>query len=427
MKENSYLHLLQHKSFMAFWTATTLMRLASNILQFALAIYVLDLTGSAFVYSTVLSVILIPRILCTSIAGVFADFADNIRILRRGTLGLTALIGCFLAVHVLMLPLNLPLIYTLVICLELCETFLAPSEGKALLCIVSEKEIAPASKLSSLDDGIVEILSPVIAALFYGWLGLTGVLCVMFILEGTALLLTARMKPCSDRISLQQEATKAEIFSLQNTVDAYREAVLCLKQYPYVMGIILFAPLFNFFINPLFSVTAPHYFRVTMQADVEMYALFNTVLGIAGLVAPFFAMAVINDKDEYRANKAGTVASAAVLLGLSFLLHFGKGTIPANKALYSMSGAMALLVAMITIMNIATSITIKKHIPQKIMGRVISIIQLCATVSVPLGQLFYGFCSDKFELTASFLISVFGLAVTFIVMVKTYRTLNTKQ
>ena len=421
MKENAYVRLLKHKSFMSFWCSTTLLRLASNILQFALAIYVLDLTGSAFVYSTVLSVIIIPRILCTSIAGYFADFKDSIQMLKWGTLGLTGLMACFLLIHTLALPLNVPLIYALVICLELCETFLSPSEGKALPCIVSAEEIAPASKISSLDDGIVEILSPVIAALFYGRLGLTGILSITLALEVIAFLLTSVIRHKSDKHS---HSAETPTFSLKNAFDAYKQAFCCLKDYPYVIGIVLFAPLFNFFISPLLSVTAPHYFRVTMQSDVDFYALFNIILGIAGLIAPFLAMVFISDRDEYKANKGGTLASIVVLLCLVGILHFGTGILSAHGALYTVTGALALLVAIITIMNIATSITIKKHISDSIMGRVISMIQLCATISVPLGQLFYGLCTDLFPVTVSFLISVFGLVITLLVMVRTYQMID---
>lgn len=424
MKENVYFHLLKHRNFMAFWGATTLLRLASNILQFALAIYVLDLTGSAFVYSTVLSVIILPRILCTSFAGYLADFKDSLQLLRRCTLVVTCMIACFLIIHVLVIPLNIPLIYALVISLELCETFQGPTEAKILFSIVTEEEIAPASKISSLDDGIVEILPPVIAALFYGYFGLTGILSITLVLEGITFLLAIIIRASSNQISVMEDTTQVSSVSINNTFNAYKETILCLKNHPYAIGVILFAPLFNFFINPLFSVTAPHYFRVTMQADVDLYALFNIILGIAGVVAPFLAMALIRDNDEYKANKGGTVFSAVVLFCLSSILYFENDTISTNVALYTVTGAMACLVVIVTIMNIASSITIKKNIPEQIIGRVFSIIQLCATLSIPLGQLFYGVCIDQFPITISYLISILGLVITFAVMSWTYRIIN---
>ena len=94
-----YKSILKNKSFLGYWGSTTLMRLASNMLQFALAIFVLDLTGSALIFSTVLSAIIFPRIIGTPIAGYLADYKDCLRILKLGALGLTALMLSFFLIH----------------------------------------------------------------------------------------------------------------------------------------------------------------------------------------------------------------------------------------------------------------------------------------------------------------------------------------
>lgn len=156
------------------------------------------------------------------------------------------------------------------------------------------------------------------------------------------------------------------VLSIKNVAFAYKETFLCLKDQPYILGIVLFAPLFNFFISPLFSVTASHF------------------------------------------------------LCLNFILYGKANIIINNGFLYIVATAMALLVVIVTIMNIATSVTIKKRIPEQVIGRVISMIQLCSTISIPLGQLLYGFLADQFSITISYLISTIGLAITFIIMRKTY-------
>lgn len=95
MKKNTYIRLLNNRGFLSFWTSTTLLRFASNVLQFALAVYVLDLTGSGFIYSSVLAIIIVPRFLCSAVAGYHADYKDNIRTLRIGSFGLTGLMAFF--------------------------------------------------------------------------------------------------------------------------------------------------------------------------------------------------------------------------------------------------------------------------------------------------------------------------------------------
>lgn len=246
-----YKKILKNKSFLGYWGSTTLMRLASNILQFALAIYVLDLTGSALVFSAVLSVIIFPRIIGTPIAGYLADFKDCLRILKLGALGLMSLMLSFFLIHTLINPLSVPLIYVLVICLELCETLISASDAKAIICIVDEDQLSAASKLSSLDDGIVEILSPVIAGFAYGLFGLQAVLLVTLISELGAFLLTLMLRPrANNRTENPGIVNKKSLF--RSAMVSYKEAIASLREYNYLLGIILFAPLFNFLLAHFF-------------------------------------------------------------------------------------------------------------------------------------------------------------------------------
>lgn len=414
-----YFNLLKNTSFLAYWGSTTFLRLASNVLQFALAIYVLDMTGSALIFSTVLSVIIFPRIFCTPFSGYFADFKNCLHILKLGGLFFTVLMGCFYVIHTTVLPLNMPLIYMLVICLELGETLISPCESKALVCIVNDEQISAASKISSLDDGMIEILSPVIASFAYGIFGLQSVLAVTLFIEAAAFIMTLVIRPRQEYCFEVYKNQERDAFSIKGTIRGYKEIFRDLTREKYIWGIILFAPLFNFFVNPLFSVTIPHYFRITAGAGENMLAMFNSALGIAGLIAPFTAMVFIKDDAEDKANLRGTVFSCMTLFVLSAIL-FLKPYGGIQKSLYIITGAMMLITAFITIMNIAASITIKRNIPKQMLGRLISVIQLCAIIAVPLGQLFYGLLADLFPITASCLVSVAGLCFTYIIMKKTY-------
>ena len=388
-----YKSILKNKSFLGYWGSTTLMRLASNMLQFALAIFVLD------------------------IAGYLADYKDCLRILKLGALGLTALMLSFFLIHTLITPLNISLIYVLVICLELCETLISASEMKAVICIVDENQIAAASKLSSLDDGIVEILSPVVEGFAYGLFGIQAVLLATLVSELVAFLLTLMLRDTENPGVMNKQSLFHEAMT------SYKEAIVSLQEYNYVLGVILFAPLFNFFVSPLFSVTVPHFIRITTKSSIEIYTAYNLALGIASVVAPFIAMWLIRDKAEHKANLRGTIIYAFLMLILSFVTQSFSSIQPATL-LSIIAGAMVLAVIIITLMSIATTITVKTSIPEQVLGRIASIIQLCAIVSTPLGQLLYGYFADRFPIFLSFACSSLGLLATYVIMKKTYKKLK---
>lgn len=134
-------------------------------------------------------------------------------------------------------------------------------------------------------------------------------------------------------------------------------------------------------------------------------------------------MWLIRDKAEHKANLRGTIIYAFLMLILSFVTQSFSSIQPATL-LSIIVGAMVLAVIIITLMSIATTITVKTSIPEQVLGRIASIIQLCAIVSTPLGQLLYGYFADRFPIFLSFACSSLGLLATYVIMKKTYKKLK---
>ncbi len=62
-----------NSSFYKYMLMNTMLLVASNTLQFVLALYVLKETGSATMFSAMLSVIIVPRMVVTPFAGIWGD------------------------------------------------------------------------------------------------------------------------------------------------------------------------------------------------------------------------------------------------------------------------------------------------------------------------------------------------------------------
>lgn len=131
-------------------------------------------------------------------------------------------------------------------------------------------------------------------------------------------------------------------------------------------------------------------------------------------------MWLIRDKAEHNANLGGTIICAFLMLIMSFVTK-NLSSIQSGTLLSIVAGAMVLAVIIITIMSIATTITVKTSIPEQVLGRITSIIQLSAIVSTPLGQLLYGYFADRFSVFLSFTCSSLGLLATYMIMKKTYK------
>ncbi|MDO5755365.1 MAG: MFS transporter [Tissierellia bacterium] len=154
--KNSFITLLKDRSYMSYWFATTFSMAASNILQFTLALYVLELTGSPTIYASILSIVVIPRILLTPISGVIADRYRRLHVMRLiNFISMSLLMAYTIFSYANEGNIALYLLYILVVALEIIEVFYQAPESAILPEIIEQELISEAVLLSKIDDGIV--------------------------------------------------------------------------------------------------------------------------------------------------------------------------------------------------------------------------------------------------------------------------------
>ena len=68
---------LYHKNFNILVLGQIISLFGSSIQRFALSLYLLDLTGSASIFATILAISMIPVVLMSPIAGILADRGDK--------------------------------------------------------------------------------------------------------------------------------------------------------------------------------------------------------------------------------------------------------------------------------------------------------------------------------------------------------------
>lgn len=167
--------LHRQKNFVLLILGKLVSLLGSNMQQFALSLYVLALTGSATIFASILSIIIIPRIILSPLAGVFGDWFDRkksivfLDLINAGILGIYALLFSLGG------GLTLPLIYVLVILLEITEIFFGSAAVGIMPSIVSKDQLMEANSYASLVLNIGQLAAPLIAAGLYAafWIATT--------------------------------------------------------------------------------------------------------------------------------------------------------------------------------------------------------------------------------------------------------------
>lgn len=155
-------------NFARFLTGRTLSVLGGNMLRFALSLYILEQTGSAAEYGTVLALGYVPTILLSPLGGVLADRADRRAMMAALDAGYCALALAMAACCGLGAPLRalegLLLASSVLGCLD------APVV-QASVPLLSNGNIARANATTNQTVQLVGVLSPMLGSALYEALG----------------------------------------------------------------------------------------------------------------------------------------------------------------------------------------------------------------------------------------------------------------
>ncbi len=416
-------NLFTNRSFILYWVSSTFAMAASNILQFVLALYVLDLTHSATTFASILSIVIIPRIIATPISGVWADRYHKVRLMAGINIGSGMFLVIFALLHLTVQPLSVLMVFILVILLELSEVLYSAPSAAIIPSVVSKDELAEATSLSSIDDGIVRILGAAVAAFTYNAVGVAGGLlgAGAFNLIACLTILFVRIPKPLRETSTNEESGECKE-KKAGAVSQFFDAVKLVKTDSFTRRLVLMAPLLNFFLTSVLTVTLVYLLREKLQISTNNYALYNALRGMIGIVVPLISISFMKKKPEGTIIQGSIAILAILVLTLFIVVLPDVSQALGDSFILMISISIAVLMsAVLILMNIATTVVFKTTVRLDYIGRVVSIINLLATISVPLGQLFFGYLADSQPIGLSFLLSAAGMFVVFLIARKMFR------
>ncbi len=416
-------NLLFNRSFIMYWISSTFAMAASNILQFVLALYVLDLTHSATTFASILSIVIVPRIIAMPISGIWADRYHKVRLMAGINIGSAVFLGLFALLHWAVQPLSVPMVFILVVLLELSEVLYSAPSAAIIPSVVSKDELAEATSLSSIDDGIVQILGSVVAAFTYNAIGVAGGLlgAGVFNLIACFTILFVRIPETLKETAEDEEQGEGEV-KKSGAISQFFDAVKLVRGDSFIRSLVILAPLLNFFLTSIFTVTLVYLLREKLQISTNDYAVYNVLCGVMGIVVPLLSISFMKKKSEGAIIQGSMAILTILVLSLSIAVLPNVSQALGNSFILLISIGIAVLMStVLVLMNIATTVVFKTKVRLDYIGRVASIINLLATISVPLGQLIFGYLADSQPISTSFFISAVGMFVVFLIARKMFQ------
>ncbi|HZB51485.1 MAG TPA: MFS transporter, partial [Mycobacteriales bacterium] len=179
--------LRRRPAFARLWLAGTISETGDWLLLVALPVYVLQLTGSALVTSTVFLLELAAAVVAGPLAGVLADRWDRRRTLVGGSLAQAALLLPLLAVDG---RADLPVVYAVVAAEAVLATLNEPVRQALLPTVVGPDELAAAAGQLGVGANVARLAGGALGGVLLDAYGLGGVVlgdAVTFLLAAAVL------------------------------------------------------------------------------------------------------------------------------------------------------------------------------------------------------------------------------------------------
>jgi DHA3 family macrolide efflux protein-like MFS transporter len=380
-------------AFLVVWSGQLVSLVGSAMANFALSIYIWQLTGQATSFALLAFFGTLPNLIFAPFAGALVD-----RWNRKLTMMISDIAG--LIVNGIMLALLITShlemwhLYALAVFNGIFMAFQWPAYSAAISTMLEKKHFARASALLSVADSASGIMAPVVAAILIVTIGIPGIIlldAISFVLAIITLLAVAIPQP--PRTELSRKAS-GNLFQEAGFGFRYifRNRSLLGLQLTFFFGNLLAS--FGFVVSiPMILARSGN--NATVLGTVE------SVAGVGGVLGGI----LISIWGGPKRRIMGVIGGWFLTFAGMALLGFSQGPLLWAVAMFCVSFFLPLV-------NSSNQAIWQAKIPPEIQGKVFSVRRLIAQMASPLSMLLAGPLADSFfgpaMLSGGFLSGVFG-------------------
>ncbi|MBS7577377.1 MULTISPECIES: MFS transporter [unclassified Enterococcus] len=356
--------------------------IGTTVIQFAVALYILDLTHSGVTFSIIMALSVIGRLISLPFCGILADRLPKRSLMLAMDssymlLSLGLLFGSFSS-----LPVVLTGILTVII--GIVSAFETPVVQSTIPLICNQDALPRANGIISSVGMLGNIIGPVFAGLVYRFDSIYWVFIICSCLFLIAIC-------CEIFINIPIINKKKLSNKLWQVVTAdFRELFAYLKHHIMIVKICLVAFLINFLLAAFIQVVIPFISRIQFEISDTQYGLMNTCFALGSLFGTIFYGLFSKRLSEKN------IGEILVITSLIFsLLVIPFGMIQNQQlAFWVMTAIIAIMMSLVTLISVQLIVYVQLISDQLLLGRIMSFVMIVATLAMPLGQVLFGFLID---------------------------------
>lgn len=298
--------IFKNKNFLLFVFGQSTSSLGTNVLHFATALYVFEITGSAGKFASVIALGMIPNLILSPIAGTIADRVSRKKLIIFGDL-IRGVFDILLFIFSILGNLNIELMYVMVIFLSACEVFFEPAFTTILPSIVTKEDLPDAIAFKRTIGRISTIVSPIIGALLLKLVSFP----ILILIDGLTFLISSFSEIFME-IPLNKKLNKSSSFIIDIS-----EGFKVLFINKRIISLVSNDIITNLCLLPFIFVGFPYIIIEILGGTKLIYGTVQSVASVGSILSIF---AVYAARKRYNISKCINIGLEALLLSCIFLI-----------------------------------------------------------------------------------------------------------
>jgi MFS family permease len=390
--------LWRHSDFLKLWSAETVSQFGTQISQLALPLAAIDvLHASAFEVATLTTVEFLPFLLVSLPAGVWVDRLPRRPILIAGDLARAGLLAS-IPIAYFFDALTIWQLYGVGFLVGISTVFFDIAYQSYLPSLVERRQIIEGNAKLEISRSTAQLGGPGVAGLLIGWLRApAAILFDALSFLGSALFILSIRKI---------ETSQADRAPRRKMRTELREGLSYVLRHPYLKNIAACTALFNFFGLMGFAILLV-YARRRLDLSPQAIGLAFTLSNFGPLLAALTAGRIFTRIGVGRTIIAASILGGPMFLVIPFAPH-------GNAALALLVPVMVFGGFMGVVYNIA-QVSLRQAItPERIQGRMNSVMRFIVWGAIPLGSFAGGVLASTIGLRTTLIISGVGCSLAFL-------------
>lgn len=276
---------LFNKNFVILGIGQFISMFGNSIQRFAFSLYILELTGSAALFSMIISLAILPTIILAPIGGAIADRMSKKRIMVVLDFCCTIIIG-FFAVFIYGNNNQIFWIGILIFTLSTINSIYEPTVRASIPSVIAKEHYNAGNSMISQISALTMLLGPITAGFLYGFFGLKVILIINMVSFFVAGVLELFLMIPFEKTKMEGSPIVTYINDIKSTLE------FLYQDKPFVLYILFIFAGVNLFLTPLYTVGVPYVEKIVLGVSDQLYGFSEAILGIGMIVGAILSTTI---------------------------------------------------------------------------------------------------------------------------------------